>query len=159
MAYVAVSRGAQDAQIFTSDREKLPHVLGRDVSHQSAYVPKIAKGSGQMVEPKQTVSANRNEEAQAAHDRHWKPLREALTPQQAGQFAWIRETDSIQSYRHLETGRCIHIDGQDGSFYDRHREPITTKEALNFAMPPGQNHSHSAAKQEKDIEHGYGLGM
>jgi conjugative relaxase-like TrwC/TraI family protein len=39
MAYVAVSRGAHDAQLFTNDREKLPAVLGRDVSHQSAHLP------------------------------------------------------------------------------------------------------------------------
>jgi hypothetical protein len=39
MAYVAVSRGAYDAQIFTNDREKLGASLGHDVSHQSAHVP------------------------------------------------------------------------------------------------------------------------
>jgi conjugative relaxase-like TrwC/TraI family protein len=39
MAYVAVSRGQWDAQIFTNDREKLPQALGHDVSHQSAYRP------------------------------------------------------------------------------------------------------------------------
>jgi conjugative relaxase-like TrwC/TraI family protein len=38
MAYVAVSRGAHDAQIFTNDRERLPQALGRDVSQQSAYL-------------------------------------------------------------------------------------------------------------------------
>ena len=43
MAYVSISRGAHDAQIFTSDREKLPEALSRDVSHQSAHVPEIAK--------------------------------------------------------------------------------------------------------------------
>ncbi|MGA7924520.1 MAG: hypothetical protein WCA20_00830 [Candidatus Sulfotelmatobacter sp.] len=32
MAYVSVSRGAHDAQIFTNDREKLPTALGHDVS-------------------------------------------------------------------------------------------------------------------------------
>jgi ATP-dependent exoDNAse (exonuclease V) alpha subunit len=31
MAYVSVSRGAHDAQIFTNDREKLPQALGHDV--------------------------------------------------------------------------------------------------------------------------------
>jgi len=41
MAYVAVSRGAHDAQIFTNDREKLGAALGRDVSHESAYVPEM----------------------------------------------------------------------------------------------------------------------
>jgi ATP-dependent exoDNAse (exonuclease V) alpha subunit len=39
MAYVAVSRGAYDAQIFTNDRKKLPQALGHDVSHQSAHIP------------------------------------------------------------------------------------------------------------------------
>ncbi len=39
MAYVAVSRGAQDAQLFTNDREGLGMALGRDVSHRSALVP------------------------------------------------------------------------------------------------------------------------
>jgi ATP-dependent exoDNAse (exonuclease V) alpha subunit len=39
MAYVAVSRGQWDAQIFTNDSEKLPQALGHNVSHQSAYRP------------------------------------------------------------------------------------------------------------------------
>jgi ATP-dependent exoDNAse (exonuclease V) alpha subunit len=39
MAYVAVSRGAEDAQLFTNDREKLPQALGHDVSRESAHVP------------------------------------------------------------------------------------------------------------------------
>lgn len=41
MAYVAVSRGAEDAQIFTNDRAKLPEVLGHDVSHESAHAPAV----------------------------------------------------------------------------------------------------------------------
>jgi hypothetical protein len=36
MAYVAVSRGAHDAQIFTNDATKLGHALSRDVSHEPA---------------------------------------------------------------------------------------------------------------------------
>ena len=36
MAYVAVSRGAYDAQIFTNDRGRLAEALSRDVSHESA---------------------------------------------------------------------------------------------------------------------------
>jgi ATP-dependent exoDNAse (exonuclease V) alpha subunit len=36
MAYVSVSRGAFDAQLFTNDREKLPTVLGHDISKQTA---------------------------------------------------------------------------------------------------------------------------
>jgi len=36
MAYVSVSRGALDPQLFTNDREKLPTALGHDISKQSA---------------------------------------------------------------------------------------------------------------------------
>jgi ATP-dependent exoDNAse (exonuclease V) alpha subunit len=50
MAYVAVSRGAHDAQLFTNDREKLPAALGHDVSHQSAVLPEIKPE--QSVQPK-----------------------------------------------------------------------------------------------------------
>jgi len=39
MAYVSVSRGQWDAQIFTNDRKKLPQALGQDISHQSALKP------------------------------------------------------------------------------------------------------------------------
>jgi conjugative relaxase-like TrwC/TraI family protein len=39
MAYVSISRGRFDAQIFTDSLEKLPKALGHDVSHQSAYQP------------------------------------------------------------------------------------------------------------------------
>jgi len=41
MAYVSVSRGAHDAQLFTNNREKLPTVLGYDVSKQSAQGPQV----------------------------------------------------------------------------------------------------------------------
>jgi len=44
MAYVSVSRGQWDAQIFTNNLEKLPQALGRDVSRQSAYRPLQAIG-------------------------------------------------------------------------------------------------------------------
>jgi conjugative relaxase-like TrwC/TraI family protein len=39
MAYVAVSRGAEDTQLYTNDREKLPEALAHDVSHESAHKP------------------------------------------------------------------------------------------------------------------------
>jgi ATP-dependent exoDNAse (exonuclease V) alpha subunit len=42
MAYVSVSRGQSDAQIFTNDRGKLKEVLSRDISHESAHKPERA---------------------------------------------------------------------------------------------------------------------
>jgi conjugative relaxase-like TrwC/TraI family protein len=51
MAYVAVSRGAEDAQLFTNDREKLPEALGHDVSHESAHTP--AMKPEQAITPQQ----------------------------------------------------------------------------------------------------------
>ena len=41
MAYVAVSRGAEDAQLYTNDRAKLPEALEHDVSHESAHMPTV----------------------------------------------------------------------------------------------------------------------
>jgi len=51
MAYVAVSRGAEDAQVYTNDRAKLPEALGHDVSHESAHTPTIKPE--QAITPKQ----------------------------------------------------------------------------------------------------------
>jgi ATP-dependent exoDNAse (exonuclease V) alpha subunit len=54
MAYVSVSRGAHDAQLFTNDREKLPTALGHDISKQCAEVPQI--NAEQTIAPKQEIS-------------------------------------------------------------------------------------------------------
>ncbi|HEV2417395.1 MAG TPA: MobF family relaxase [Terriglobia bacterium] len=51
MAYVAVSRGAEDAQLYTNDRTKLPEALGHDVSHESAHTP--AMKPEQSIKPPQ----------------------------------------------------------------------------------------------------------
>jgi ATP-dependent exoDNAse (exonuclease V) alpha subunit len=42
MAYVSVSRGQWDAQIFTNNKEKLSQAFGHNVSQQSAYKPEQA---------------------------------------------------------------------------------------------------------------------
>jgi ATP-dependent exoDNAse (exonuclease V) alpha subunit len=42
MAYVSISRGQFDAQIFTDSLDRLPKALGHEVSHQSAYKPEQA---------------------------------------------------------------------------------------------------------------------
>jgi hypothetical protein len=44
LAYVAVSRGRFDAQIYTDDKTQLAHVLSRDVSHRSAIEPDRGRG-------------------------------------------------------------------------------------------------------------------
>jgi ATP-dependent exoDNAse (exonuclease V) alpha subunit len=54
MAYVAVSRGAYDAQLYTNDREKLPQALDHDVSRQCALMPAIKPQ--QTITPQQEVS-------------------------------------------------------------------------------------------------------
>ena len=52
MAYVSVSRGQWDAQIFTNDREKLVQALSHDVSHKSALQPELAMpGAPQKIGP------------------------------------------------------------------------------------------------------------
>ncbi len=53
MAYVAVSRGAEDAQLYTNDRAKLPEALGHDVSHESAHTP--------AMKPEQAITPTQQE--------------------------------------------------------------------------------------------------
>ena len=53
MAYVAVSRGAYDAQLFTNDREKLGAALGHDVSHRSAHAPEVKQEQASHQSPPQ----------------------------------------------------------------------------------------------------------
>ncbi len=55
MAYVAVSRGAEDAQVYTNDRAKLPEALGHDVSHESAHMPAI-KPEQSITPPQQEIA-------------------------------------------------------------------------------------------------------
>jgi hypothetical protein len=55
MAYVSISRGAQDAQIFTNDASALGKMLSRDVSNAPAIEPeavmqKITPQSAPIVE-------------------------------------------------------------------------------------------------------------
>ena len=45
LAYVAVSRGRHDAQIYTNDKSQLAEALSRDVSHRSALEPSHARES------------------------------------------------------------------------------------------------------------------
>jgi len=59
MAYVAVSRGAHDAQLFTNDREKLPAALGHEVSRESAHTPQHKQE--QAIQPPQQEIAPKHE--------------------------------------------------------------------------------------------------
>jgi hypothetical protein len=61
LAYVALSRGRYDAQLYTNDRVQLAEGLGRDVSHRSAIEPGRAAESGTQ---KQEPSASRSQAAQ-----------------------------------------------------------------------------------------------
>jgi hypothetical protein len=63
MAYVAVSRGAYDAQIFTNDREKLGAALGHDVSHSSAHAPEMKpeQKQEQAVTPQREIASEQEQ--------------------------------------------------------------------------------------------------
>ena len=59
MAYVAVSRGACDAQIFTNERGRLAEALSRDVSHESAHkaeraIPSVQQDVAKSPQPART---------------------------------------------------------------------------------------------------------
>ena len=60
MAYVTLSRGSHDAQLFTNDREKLPTALTHDVSKQTAQGLEV--NTEQTVAPQQEISPSRQQE-------------------------------------------------------------------------------------------------
>jgi len=49
-AYVAISRGQYDAQIYTNDRSELPRDLSRDLTQRTATGPEI-EPAAQKIEP------------------------------------------------------------------------------------------------------------
>jgi conjugative relaxase-like TrwC/TraI family protein len=61
LAYVAVSRGRYDAQLYTNDKTHLAGTLSREVSHQSAVEPTRAVGPGlvQKTEPPCSLTQER----------------------------------------------------------------------------------------------------
>ncbi len=56
LAYVAVSRGRYDAQIYTNDKSHLTEQLSRDVSHRSAMEPNRQSVSAHEIERSSTPS-------------------------------------------------------------------------------------------------------
>src|ERR1700686_2903549 len=66
LAYVAVSRGRYDAQIYTNDKTSLAQGLGRDVSHRSAMEPsRESSSSAHKIEPSSARSqVNEHRQAQ-----------------------------------------------------------------------------------------------
>jgi ATP-dependent exoDNAse (exonuclease V) alpha subunit len=59
LAYVAVSRGRYDAQIYTNDKAHLGDALGRESSHRSALDQRVNQ------EPSETVTAATNDRKQS----------------------------------------------------------------------------------------------
>jgi hypothetical protein len=53
-AYVSLSRGRYDAQIYTNDAQKLGEELSRDVSKQSALETGHGTGGGRQDDARQT---------------------------------------------------------------------------------------------------------
>ncbi len=86
-------------------------------------------------EPEQPRERLSGRELMDQYLRHWTPLKEALPAHEAKQLAWTRESGTKQIYQHMQTGRHLYIDGQDGQFHDRDREPISPRKGLITPCP------------------------
>jgi hypothetical protein len=71
VAYVSVSRGAFDAQLFTNNREKLPTALGHDISKQE---PRKASRSTPSRQPSNRKSPGGNRTTARALESPLEPL-------------------------------------------------------------------------------------
>ncbi len=102
---------------------------------------------------------------EAEHVRRHLPLERALSSVQAEGFGWLAETGTIQTYRHQQTGRNIHIDAASGQFYDQQRAPISRDAALAYALPSNQQVRLPAIErvpqitQTPDQDHDFGLSL
>jgi ATP-dependent exoDNAse (exonuclease V) alpha subunit len=68
LAYVAVSRGRYDAQVYTNDKGQLAGQLSRDVSHRSAIEPsRESAPSAQKIEPPSARSQVQEHVQQVGH--------------------------------------------------------------------------------------------
>ena len=68
LAYVAVSRGRYDAQLYTNDKTHLTEQLSRDVSHRSAIEPsRESAPSAQKIEPPSARSQVQEHVQQVGH--------------------------------------------------------------------------------------------
>ena len=155
-AYVSVSRGSEDARIYTNDATTLAERLSTDISKASAVEVARPNSETQAHQPQSkeqtmtntkelTPEEQRRQFQQEAHDpatdkaqspseigqRHYAPLHNAL-PNDASGYEWKRETGEIQSYQHNQTGGWLHID-QQSQFHDRHAQPIAKEHALEHA--------------------------
>ena len=155
----AIASASKDAAIYTSERAIIkvptPAILPSDRPAQQQAEPKETKEQKEAIEmrPTRTKAKLVIEPAErmptwAEHTVKWNPINTALTPPEANQFDWRAHSDTIQSYRHIETGRHIHIDRPSGQFYDQDRNPLTKAEALAHAMPGDRVHSQGKSSQE-----------
>lgn len=80
LAYVAISRAAEDARIYTNDAATIGQRLATDITKTAAVEFRP------LVERTYTPSET---------DRHYAPIRQALELEDAAQFEWKGETGSI----------------------------------------------------------------
>jgi hypothetical protein len=69
LAYVAVSRGRYDAQLYTNDKINLSQTLSRDVSHRSAMEPTHTAGPAvaQQIGPASSLSQATQQTIEQGH--------------------------------------------------------------------------------------------
>jgi len=144
-AYSLQSRSAQlPSQVHSPHR----HSLLRQEQGEHRPLPTRALTTSKTqpaLIPLHQLTADPKAQAGSTKPLQWTPINNALTAPEVNQFAWRAESGTMQSYRHTNTGRHIHIDGSTGKFYNQDRVPITKDEALAHAMP--ERHSQGKTPQ------------
>jgi Viral (Superfamily 1) RNA helicase len=92
LAYVALSRGRHDAQIYTDDRERLSTALSRDVSKASAHAVRSAEQTAQQDRSPSPHSALRHATTIAA-----------MTPTSVGREGTLADAKPHSTTLHLST--------------------------------------------------------
>jgi len=104
----------QDAAIYTSNRVHLT---------ESAYRNQVERALVQRTEIEAIEKA----------ERYFPLTVAAVKPEVAKQFDWISKAGTVHTYEHVETFRNIHVDKENGQFYDQEQKPITKEAAIAYA--------------------------
>ncbi len=144
LMFQTISRAFREAVIYTSERSviqaSLPAILPADLPSQQETTAKVEievspeHNAGRLV-----IELAERMPTWAEHSRQWTPINNALTPPEVNQFAWRAESGTMQSYRHTDTGRHIHIDGSTGRFYNQDRvEKLELVAVESIAVADGE---------------------
>ena len=87
--------------------------------------------------------------------QRYEPLEKAFPPHVTDYLVHVQTTGPIESYRHTDTGKHLHIDRTTGHFYDQDRNQITKEAALENAWTYSPRQDENRRRTAPELEARY----